>query len=242
MNIEVVTIAKNEEYFMPFFLRHYAMFATKIHVYLHDCTDRTEEIVRACPIAEVHKFTDDPPNTYSEYNRKHFFNGQIVTSDADWLMLPDVDEILYHPTMRSLLESLPDECLYIEPKGFNMVSEAVPVGDGQIYEYVKIGGFSKMYSKHIILRPQKTNKYKHRLRTKIGRHRLDRLPHEPNDYGVKLLHYRYLGFSEMLARTHRNHDALDAAGDTNSHRNVDIRNQTRRFHAALAANTNVVDA
>jgi len=53
MKICVITLCYNEEVILPFFIRHYEQVADRIICYDGGSTDRTREIIAACPIAEL---------------------------------------------------------------------------------------------------------------------------------------------------------------------------------------------
>ena len=49
MTIHVYNIVHNEEFLLPYYLRHYEQFADKIFIFDDESTDRTAEIAKAHP-------------------------------------------------------------------------------------------------------------------------------------------------------------------------------------------------
>ena len=49
MKIRVITCCKNEEMFLPFFLRHYCSFCDEVVIYDGHSTDRSVEIINMYP-------------------------------------------------------------------------------------------------------------------------------------------------------------------------------------------------
>jgi len=151
MNVWVYTICRNEAVMMPFFLRHYETFATKIIAYDEQSTDGTREMLKAHPLVEVrewpHKGLDD----------EHFLNAVNtfwIGADCDWVIWADVDELLYHPN--PFFELACNDASAIRSIGYALISANGfdPKAVGQIYDQVKTGIRQPNYDKIICWRPQ----------------------------------------------------------------------------------------
>lgn len=179
---------------MPFFLRHYAAFADEIHVFDDGSTDGTRELVMLHHKAVLHDipFTglDERALLDLAYEAYPASRGK-----ADWVMWPDVDEFIYSPRLVETLEHFKDyEC--VRPLGFNMLGP-VPVDDGasQIWELLRTGIRAEVYSKPIIFRPECTIRWapgKHKLEEPKPKRPPEEDPTAPNEWRIKLLHYRYM--------------------------------------------------
>jgi hypothetical protein len=95
MRIEAITPAYNEEFLLPFFLKHYS-FVDRINV-LFDVasTDRSREILEACP--NVHIIENDMPEGMNSFkiNGKILETYQNITSQNCWVLGVDVDEFVF---------------------------------------------------------------------------------------------------------------------------------------------------
>lgn len=140
MKIEVYANVNNEERMIPYFMRHYTQFA---HVILleNNSTDRTVEIAKSMG-AEVWVY--DMPDELNDQIFIDIKNQCWKKSDADWIMIVDADEFIYHPNIVKILETT-NSTVFL-PHMFNMFSEYFPTTTGQIYEEVTGGvdGGSKM--------------------------------------------------------------------------------------------------
>jgi len=140
MKIEVYALAHQEEMIMPYFMRHYTQFADVILMEGHS-TDKTVEIAESWG-AKIMKI-----DTGNQINDKIFTdlkNNCWKGSKADWVIVCDVDEFVYHPNLVEYLEKT--EATIFLPRLFNMFSNYFPTTEGQIYEEVRTGreGGSKM--------------------------------------------------------------------------------------------------
>jgi hypothetical protein len=109
MNIEVITMMYNEEFLAPFFMEHYK-WVDKIHIILDkDTTDRTEEIVRRYPNVEVYPFRF--PDMMDDEIKVSILNRHYQVSGADWVMVVDADEFIFHQTasVRGFLQRITDD-------------------------------------------------------------------------------------------------------------------------------------
>ena len=150
MKIEVYCLANNEELLMPYFMRHYNQFAKVI--LLESCSkDRTIEIAESMG-AEVRSF--DKPDEINDLWFTELKNTVWKDSTADWVMIVDADEFIYHPDIVSLLEQT--EYTALLPAFYNMYSDVFPTAEGQIYDEVKYGrrwgGEANIYGKINIIK------------------------------------------------------------------------------------------
>jgi hypothetical protein len=128
MKIGVVTICRNEEIIMPFFLRHYC-FADQVHIFDAGSTDKCLEIARRDSRAVLHnldscgEFRDDLNMTV----KNEFYKGL----DVDWVVIVDMDEFLYYPNIMGLLDKYVATGVTLpKTKAYQMVGSEVPKDDG----------------------------------------------------------------------------------------------------------------
>ena len=137
MKICVITICFNEETILPFFIRHYERFVDKMVFYDGISTDRSREIIAACPIAELRDL--DTGGRIDDGANIRVKNTAYREIDADWFIIVDCDELLSHPDMRGFLakcDALGVSAVRCE--GWNMIGDEIPEGR-QLSEAMNLG-------------------------------------------------------------------------------------------------------
>jgi glycosyltransferase involved in cell wall biosynthesis len=211
MKIDVYSNMYNEEFLLPYWLRHYETFADRIFIWDDHSTDRTLEILKDHPKVtllprEKHGHDDSYYVTtlYPQYE-------QHSRGVADWVIGADADEFIYHPRLREVLaEALDKSVLVLQCNGYSMVSDKLPTTSGQIYDEIKLGLVDRALSKWTIHSPNI------RVRYRKGRHGP---PSVEGDFrrstgrgsGIKLLHYRYLTREYIASRDWKNIEQVDIA-------------------------------
>jgi len=189
---------------MPFFLRHYSTFADRIIVWDEASTDGTREAVKACPKAELRdwpfKGLDDEKFLDAQNNWHREARGQ-----ADWVLWPDVDELLWHPSPRPfLVRARARGWDMVHSRGYAMTPQSPPPNDGrsQFYDICAVGAPTPNYDKSLIFNPACDIKYD------IGRHEVKEFSGRRPPLSVwsfKLLHCHFLGLEYTQARNARNY-------------------------------------
>src|SRR3990172_8660514 len=147
----VFSVCWNEALLMPYFLRHYSTLASQIIIWDEQSTDGTREIIQSCPKAQLRdwpcKGLDD--DRFLEAVNNWY---KMARGSADWVMWPDIDEILYHPNPLQVLASANGDMVHAT--GYAMISKGnPPSGEGQIYDELRTGCRQNNYDKWIIWRP-----------------------------------------------------------------------------------------
>ena len=161
MIIHAHILAFNEEKILPFTLDYYSSFCKKIFIYDNMSTDSSDEIYGQYPKVIVKKWNSN--NEINELNYIEIKNTayKISRNDkADWVIVCDCDEFLYHPTLLEKLESYKRLGVTVPlVNGHDMVSEKFPEYDGGfITEKIKTGSdVYEPFCKKIIFNP-KSNK------------------------------------------------------------------------------------
>jgi glycosyltransferase involved in cell wall biosynthesis len=133
MKVEVYILANNEEIMMPYIMRHYSQFA-EVTILENNSTDKTIEIVHSLG-ARIFKY-----NVPDEINDQWYIEVKgncWKGSMADWVIIADADEFVYHPDIINILKKT--DATIIRPRLYNMYSKVFPTTKGQIYEEVKFG-------------------------------------------------------------------------------------------------------
>ncbi|MEI8038804.1 MAG: glycosyltransferase family 2 protein [Verrucomicrobiota bacterium] len=199
LRIFVYTVCWNEAKFLPYFLRHYATFAEKIIVYDNGSTDASCDIVRAFPQAELRQF--DTGGTFDDLANVAIKNEAYkeVRGVADFVIVVDADELLYHPDIKRLLHQYKRDGVSL-PRidGYNMFAWKFPQAARPITELVRYGRSAPWYGKRIIFRPDVDINYNPCCHIC---HPQGPVVESPSAE-LKLLHYHYMGYLYNL-RKHR---------------------------------------
>lgn len=194
--IDVYTLCYNEERFIPYFLRHYGSFVRNIYVYDNFSTDRSVDILRENPKVTVNTNGWSRGKTDEQFHT-NLKNSCYKGSDADWVIVVDMDELVYHFSLEWLLREYKRAGVTLPHTfGYQMVSKRFPTTKDQIYDEIRMGVPDDLYSKPAIFNPSINIQYS------AGAHYCD--PLGPVKYSaqgeIKLLHYKSLGWEYLLER------------------------------------------
>lgn len=190
MIIHAHILAFNEEKILPFTLDYYSKICEKIYIYDNMSTDGSDEIYAKYPKVEVIKW-----NSNGEINEMNYINIKSTaykqfSRNADWVIVCDCDEVLYHPRLLEKLQYYKDNGITV-PKvnGHDMVSETFPEYDGELIT-TKVKTGSEVYApfcKNIVFNPKLDVQYG------IGGHSFQaNNAVYSNSPELKLLHYKFL--------------------------------------------------
>lgn len=204
----------NESRILPYWLRHYEQFASRIFVWDGDSSDGTREILSAHPLVTM--FQQQCKGLDDNYFNTCFMQyQQLSRGKARWCMAVAADEFIYHPAIVERLETLTAE--KVQLTGFTMYAEKFPTTSGQIYNEVKMGYPDIWSMKTVLFNPDAE------MHWSPGLHREISADAPTRSTGINLLHYRYLGADYYLERTKRNYAQWKVAG-------IDIEFNESRMH------------
>lgn len=211
MDIRVITVVRNEEYMLPFFLDHYARFASRIYLLDDHSTDLTREITCAishyAPIV-VLDFPFRRGLNESDISRAYEMYVRDINhgSRADWVMFPDCDELIHADGLTDILTAARIlHCPVIRCQGYTMASKTPPppYAGVPLTTLLNLGVRERRYDKPIIVDPSTT------FTIGPGRHTINIDPKlQIFTPGPKLLHYCYLGRDYIRNRINRNFDRM----------------------------------
>ena len=118
---------------------------------------------------------------------------------ADWVIVVDTDEFLYHPDLAGCLKSYRQKGITIStPVGYDMISDTFPKTEGMIYDEVKFGIQYNTFDKMCIFDPNAIFEINYAL----GCHKAD--PRGVLNFDInrelKLLHFNLMGLDYLLER------------------------------------------
>lgn len=153
--VEVHIATFNEEVIIPYALRHYKTFASRIVVHDGGSTDKTVQICKEAGV-EVEFW-----NTNGEINDvllRELKEQCWLGTTADWVIVVDADELIYFPqgAETTLRRYGNQQVPVVRTLGWEMVSDKLPTTMGQIYEEIKQGGEdNRWYGKPVLFSPKR---------------------------------------------------------------------------------------
>lgn len=159
LRITVMACCFNEAAILPFFIEHYQQFVGATRIVLQDggSTDETAAIVARYPGVElVVKRSEKLDDRELLQIRNEAW--KPWRDEADWMIVCDVDEFLYHPDIKAELRRLRDEGVTLPMvEGFEMLSKRFPEHRPDRYLWQDIqAGFAvpDYYNKNLIFDPR----------------------------------------------------------------------------------------
>jgi hypothetical protein len=145
MNIEIYALCHQEAKMIPYFMRHYNQYG-KVFLFEGHSTDGSKELAESLgatiiPIDTGNEIRDD---IFTDLKNNYWKN-----SKADWVIMCDMDEFVYHPNFIEYLKTL--ECTIVYPLWYEMFSDVFPTTQGQIYEEINMGAITA--SKYCLFKP-----------------------------------------------------------------------------------------
>ncbi len=190
MKIETYIITWNREDTIHLTVDYYKKLG-RVVLYDNFSDDSTREIALAHG-AEIQLF-----GTKGELNDQHYLdvkNNCWKGSKADWVIVVDEDEILWHPNIKTILELA--KCTIIKPQGFNIHSDKMPK---ESWLEIMTGEPNENYSKLCCFKPNEINE----IRYNYGCHSARPIGNVRIFQGLYLLHYRDIGGVERLIERHK---------------------------------------
>lgn len=188
---------------MPFFLDYYS-FADKIIIYDNMSSDNTLELIR-----QVGKITRQSKTELHTYDTNDKFREDIQTiirntcwlkskGIADWVIMVDVDEHIYHPDLITFLKTAKTEkYTVLKADGYNMWSESFPKYGSRLTNQIKTGWAWAPQSKISIFNPNEVSS----MNYDAGFHKANPVGNiNMLVNGYKLLHYKLMGCEYFVNR------------------------------------------
>jgi glycosyltransferase involved in cell wall biosynthesis len=191
MTIEIFAICYNEERILPYFLRHYQQFGP-VTIFDNYSTDNSVSIAL------------EAGATVIQYDSNGFLNDKIYIqikntcwkkSKADWVIVVDCDEFVYHPDLLKILQN--SDFTAFTPRWYEMFSEDFPVTSGQIYDEVKQG--YEAWPKLNLFRPTELTDINYEIGCHLA-HPKGNVNLNYVESGILTLHMRHLGKQYIINR------------------------------------------
>jgi len=201
----------NEARMIPYFLKHYESFVDVFTIFDNCSTDESVKMLKVHPKVRVVSF--DSGGKFDESAILWIKNQAWKASRglADFVIVCDMDEFLYHPDPESLLKLLRDrEYTLLHTNGYEMASEQLPEFSGTSITTLVTKGVpdSKHYSKTLLFDPDKLTE----INFNAGCHKSYPAgtvkAYQSKD--VKLLHCKYVDRDEVLRKYRWNRGRMSA--------------------------------
>ncbi len=199
MRIDLYATCWNEERIIPFFLRHYEPLVDRMIIFDDGSDDRSIELLSASPKVELRRLGEGESRSLvqrTEMNRCW----KESRGEADWVIICDMDEHLYHPDLRRYLQECRDRGFTIfDPLGYDMVTAHFPSPHDVLTAVLRRGVQSRSLEKKAVFDPEAVDE----INYSPGRHAANpagRLKFPP-ERKVRLLHYKHLGLDYVIRRT-----------------------------------------
>ncbi len=199
--VHYYAICWNEEKMLPFMFQYYDRFVNHYTIYDNYSDDHSEEIIQKHGNADIVKFSMG--GQINDYIYQDIKNNCWKKSrgKADFVIVGDIDEFLYHNDILQMLTMLKtDKFSIVKPFGYNMYSTEYPCYNSEksITEQVKRGIRVPMFDKCILFDPHAIVE----INYKPGAHECypwGRVKWYRNE-DIKLLHYKNIGLKQLIER------------------------------------------
>jgi len=183
---------------LPFFFRHYDKIVDKYFIHDNGSTDGSIALLKRHKRVEISHFDVSGDSFVDE--ARHLCDTVWCNSDADWIIIVDLDEHLYHPNLTEYLQRCTNQGITaIQAIGYEMVSDSFPSKSRRLLELVTIGIRAFGHDKLCIFSPKDITA------TNFGYGRHYAAPTGkviwPAYREVLLLHYKQLGVDYAIARS-----------------------------------------
>lgn len=198
LKIHLYSICWNEETLLPHFLSYYSSFCEKIFLYDNFSTDKTREIALTYPSVVFLQYDTQNEIRDDIYLKIKNESWKKSRGNADFVIVCDTDEFIYHNHLSDLLKKFKENRIsLIKPVGFNMIHDAAPSAETNIFSSIQYGVRSEDFDKVILFDPNLIEE----INYASGSHKCN--PIGIVKYAedtIKLLHYKYLGLENVINR------------------------------------------
>jgi glycosyltransferase involved in cell wall biosynthesis len=225
MIIHAYCCSYNEEDLLPYYLRHYSTFCSKITILDNESTDASIDIIQEfsyglrqinSPVEVVCR-SFNSENEYQENVLTHHRNTMWKESKgiADFVVVSDVDEHLFHPQLQDFLSQHQQKGTTVfRPKGYMMLSREFPTTKKLLVDEVQQGVRDSFMDKCVLFDPNAIEEINfgegsHRAQP-VGNvlfydavessEKLDPFYDRSGEPILKLLHYHWMGTEKVNSR------------------------------------------
>lgn len=208
MEIHLYTLCWNDADMLPFFFRHYDPLVSRYFIFDDHSNDGSLDLLHSHPNVEVQPFVRSDPDSFT-LSELSISNECWKRSRgwADWVIVTDIDEHLFHPDPPALLTRYKALGITIAPAlGYQMISEEFPGSDELLCETRTQGAPWDLYSRLSLFDPTAITEIDYG----VGGHGANPTGRviAPTRDELLLLHYKFLGFERTHARHQQQRSGL----------------------------------
>ena len=201
---------------LPFFFSHYDNLVSQYFFFDDHSSDSSLDLMNSHPNVEVEPLIRSDPDSFA-LSELAISNECWKRSRgrADWVVVIDIDEHLFHPDLTALLMRYKALGITIVPAlGYQMISEEFPHPDGKLCETHTNGAPWDSYNKLALFDPSAISEIDYG----VGRHHASPTGCviAPSNDELLLLHYKFLGFERTHARHQQQRHGLRTKDIENS--------------------------
>jgi len=194
-------ICYNEENILPHLLKYYSSFCEKIIILDNNSTDKSCEIIESFPNTEIIPF-DSNEEFHDGVHIKlknHVWKSSV--GYADYVILGDADEFLYHENMVDfLIKSKENGITIFKPEGYHMVGDEdlnLKPNDN-IFEKVKFGVKTNVLDKPMMFDCNKITNINYGFGCHSAQPQGEVIL--STDPSLKMLHFKFLGIENHMLK------------------------------------------
>lgn len=199
--IDLYAVCWNDIRILPFFMRHYQPWISRFIIFDDGSTDGSLEFLSRFSNVEVRQFKRQHSDSLVDSHRDMYNTcWRKSRRRADWVVITNLDEHLYHPNLMSYLASSKKAGVTAIPGlGCQMVSDEFPSEEQQLCHSVTSGMPWSMMSKLSLFDPKQITATNYA----VGRHSAQPAGNVvyPDRDELLNLHYKYLGLSYLKERS-----------------------------------------
>lgn len=195
--VHYYAVCWNEERMLPFMFKHHEGFVDHFYIYDNHSDDNSEAIIHSHPKTHIIKFKTEGFNDQIHNDIKNNC-WKRSRGKADFVIVCDMDEFLYHPHLQSALKEMKRKGqTIVKPQGYNMYSSDEPAKGIPLTTQAPCGVRDQWFDKCILFDPHSIVE----INYKPGAHECHPVGRVVwNKDNFKLLHYKNIGLASVLAR------------------------------------------
>lgn len=205
MKIHAYLLCFNEEQIIARTIGFYSRFCSRIFVMDNESTDRSAAIARSYPHVEVITWKSNGifdrrlaakmrSQAYRSYSRA---DGKHCREAADWIIVSDMDELVYHPDLPEVLKRYRSQGVTVpHTTGFEMVGPQDLRTDIPLIDQYKKGYRSASMDKRLVFDARFDMTYSHGCHPRGPGFELMKQSHgykSSNEFPIAVLHYKHIG-------------------------------------------------